>query len=843
MAMDEELENYSIDIETVIPEEFDLIKLREEAIRKVQAYSGAIWTDHNIHDPGITVLEQICFAFADIAFQFQKLKDPDQLEQFLSANSFLSPDKLITHSAFLTFADFTDRLLEHPHIYKVFYIPSLSNPCASGVYDIIVFSDNFTSDLELEQFINELKEGARPICSSIQGIHFPPYREVTINIDVEIKNHDNSQKIAHSYFGQAMDFLRGGQTTADFSNSRIFNVSTFSKKVSFELQSADLVTAVNQNEYTQNIRNISIKDPEFNFVWTLKYQQPFRLILNPKSKINLFIGNNLVESLTFDEVERINIQEKNTVNLKGNNDNQPDIEMVEYSSIQKGLPSFFDQEKELWGEIKEQDASGLQLKGVLTVFDLIISKFISDLEQSFDILNQQTSNLTKLSQRILKEIPGIEYVWADFNDKYDAQIAENKKDSANRFTQWKLYLGDHKNNLHELVSHTYRSERDTFEKRKNTYAFLLHLFGFDFDLIRDFKPELTLEDETRYYESILSFWLKNRNQRIHTVNSTGLCLVRPSNQGFAGLMSTLLNYNFKTVEFVKYLESIFKLIQVENGTSIELKQDFDSFVYWGRSAENYITNSDNVTQIVNEKFSCIGTLNTLIDEEQKKEITSRVKYIHDISEGFLLIEHFELTPHINEPVFGCQIHLNDNIIFSLDSKYLLADIYEILNKLEIALNSESYKFNVLSIGRKQFVNIIEFDFNQLQIQKFYSTRKEAESDQEQLIKLLKPDNFKYQFFDNQYFKFGNVIDPYSFTLSLVFPDWHSSSYKKEDKQRILKLIDDITPPHLIVNPIWLDPFDFQLLLANLKDFYNNKFSSSLENSRTQILEILLKQDD
>ena len=44
-------------------------KLREEALADVQKYSGAEWTDYNLHDPGITILEALCFALTDLSYR------------------------------------------------------------------------------------------------------------------------------------------------------------------------------------------------------------------------------------------------------------------------------------------------------------------------------------------------------------------------------------------------------------------------------------------------------------------------------------------------------------------------------------------------------------------------------------------------------------------------------------------------------------------------------------------------------------------------------------------------------------------------------------------------------
>src|ERR1044072_5045529 len=48
---------------------FDYEELRKEAIAQVQELSGKIWTDYNLHDPGVTILEQLCFAITDLAYR------------------------------------------------------------------------------------------------------------------------------------------------------------------------------------------------------------------------------------------------------------------------------------------------------------------------------------------------------------------------------------------------------------------------------------------------------------------------------------------------------------------------------------------------------------------------------------------------------------------------------------------------------------------------------------------------------------------------------------------------------------------------------------------------------
>ncbi|UTW62258.1 hypothetical protein KFE98_20010 [bacterium SCSIO 12741] len=50
---------------------FDYRKLRQMAISFTQKFSSDIWTDYNEHDPGVTILESLCYAVTDMAYRTQ----------------------------------------------------------------------------------------------------------------------------------------------------------------------------------------------------------------------------------------------------------------------------------------------------------------------------------------------------------------------------------------------------------------------------------------------------------------------------------------------------------------------------------------------------------------------------------------------------------------------------------------------------------------------------------------------------------------------------------------------------------------------------------------------------
>lgn len=51
------------------PEGLDFFSLKKEGIALLQNLCGKAWTDYNLHDPGVTILEQLCYALTDLVYR------------------------------------------------------------------------------------------------------------------------------------------------------------------------------------------------------------------------------------------------------------------------------------------------------------------------------------------------------------------------------------------------------------------------------------------------------------------------------------------------------------------------------------------------------------------------------------------------------------------------------------------------------------------------------------------------------------------------------------------------------------------------------------------------------
>ncbi len=83
--------------DTSFPEHFDFEWLRSRGLEHIGQLSGKIWTDHNTHDPGITMLELLCYALIDLGYR-TKLPIEDLLakKKDEEEDNFFTPAEILT---------------------------------------------------------------------------------------------------------------------------------------------------------------------------------------------------------------------------------------------------------------------------------------------------------------------------------------------------------------------------------------------------------------------------------------------------------------------------------------------------------------------------------------------------------------------------------------------------------------------------------------------------------------------------------------------------------------------------------------------------------------------------
>ena len=86
------------------PIALDFASLRQQAISQLEQMTGGVWTDFNLHDPGITIMEALCYALTDLGYRIS-YSIPDLLAN-AGANPYeslhLAPEILPCHPVTIT---------------------------------------------------------------------------------------------------------------------------------------------------------------------------------------------------------------------------------------------------------------------------------------------------------------------------------------------------------------------------------------------------------------------------------------------------------------------------------------------------------------------------------------------------------------------------------------------------------------------------------------------------------------------------------------------------------------------------------------------------------------------
>ena len=123
--------------------------LRTAGIEQINKLSGNIWTDYNLHDPGITILELLCYALTDLAY-----RTSIPINDLLTQKGNDSPDK---ESSFYTAKEI---LTSHPitindyRKYIIDEVPGVRNiwldVLGDRVYDPVLYLDEKKKQLSLK---------------------------------------------------------------------------------------------------------------------------------------------------------------------------------------------------------------------------------------------------------------------------------------------------------------------------------------------------------------------------------------------------------------------------------------------------------------------------------------------------------------------------------------------------------------------------------------------------------------------------------------------------------------------------------------------------------------------
>lgn len=192
----------------------DFLALRQQGIELIQQLSGNAWTDYNLHDPGITILEQLCYAITDLSyrlsFDIQDLLSygdevPTGAQQFFTARDILStrPVTLLDYRKLLIDIDgvknawletdpvaFANLYYDQQACILAFKPAENRTPMQlSGLYRVIIEQDENVGEADLPNLVQTVKDklhAQRNLSEDFSVIEVLPAEAITLKAEIDI---------------------------------------------------------------------------------------------------------------------------------------------------------------------------------------------------------------------------------------------------------------------------------------------------------------------------------------------------------------------------------------------------------------------------------------------------------------------------------------------------------------------------------------------------------------------------------------------------------------------------------------------------------------------------------
>jgi len=705
-------------------------ELLEEGISLIQKFSGDNWTDYNYHDPGITILEQLCYAITDLGYK-SNFPVEDLLMigvdnyDFEKKNLFIPADKIFSSNP-TTFNDYRRLIIDFVDIVNNvwFEVVKNNNSNIHGLFDVKVQLSDNTDIISANEAIEKIKtkiDENRALCSDLNEIIILKKDTISIRADIEIDSFYVGEEILAKVFTLVEKRLNDKLKfvglehfeNLDVGVEEIFQGVRTSKGIILENNLNDKTNQVYISEIIDIIRNIEGIINLKNFVIFKNGIRIYEDIIsfaensypsfenidiyfseNSESEINFIRNNNsysidkTIFSQIYDSLSVNHLPIVKKYNKKADVNGRFSLDQLsKYYSIINEFPANYGlKEKELPKTAsKLRRAQMKQLKAYLILFDQLMSNYTAQLANIRNIFS-----VDKLEKTFFTQIPSDiesmeEIVSSDKQENYKSKIESISEDNY------------------------------SFVKRRN--AFLDHMlsrFGESFNsellkkIYQNENPKLSEIDCEIYSINCKINYLKNignlGKNRIKAQSFRSNANSYSLNSGLENRLKLLLDiketnietemeFDNKIFEFKEKYKWAKKDLKIKQGPNIRILS-LPDLCYKNNKVNFYLKSysffkdlfanavNESSFKIINneEKFLLIYNSPELMEpikifgsdkksecEDKIKEIISKLKELNKRSEGFLIIENILLRP-INTDKYSLQILNNDDKLMFISFK-------------------------------------------------------------------------------------------------------------------------------------------------------------------------------
>jgi hypothetical protein len=832
-------------------DDLDYSFLRKKGLDYIQQFSSKLWTDYNSHDPGVTILEMLCYAITDLGLRINTpLEDilapennasPDIKNQFFTADQILTSNPVTELDYRKLFIDikgvkncwlksYKKKVSLDPDNDKLTYkdIPNSKEEFfLQGLYSIIVDLDKVDNITEADEYtrikeeITSLFHANRNLCEDLVEISKVETHPISVCASIDVYP-DADEELVHAkvlhtinnYFSPSIKFYSLKQMydknyTSDeifegpmLKNGYIDDKELKAARLKTEIRLSDLIQLIMDIDGVNIIKDISIADCN-NYIdekdiWIINVDEGKKPVLCLDSAYSYYkgvlpvnINSNKVETYLCEfEKEEIKEQERASIGMDIEIPNGTFLNVSQTTTIQNDFPDIYGTSTiGLPSQAgTERKSKAKQLKAYLLFFDQVLATYFAHLGKVKDLLSIDNNLKQTYFTQAVEDIK-------DFKQLVSNYPSGNPEDLTNLLLS---ELDDKIERKNKILDHLMARFAEQFSE----YAFLMK------ELYGDFASNMVLDTKEKFIKNY-AHTSKQRGSAFNYFNQQETDLWNTDN--IAGIQNRIASLcgikNHKRRNLSKSFAEIYDLIDSDNNK-----------VYRWR-----IHNQDN--EIISSATQNYNTTRAAEDEMYLaivKIIETPIKTIEEAFKEYVSDE---------TEIGNFEIQLSPDNKYSFDIINLDADKNSvdriIARQFTYYATQEELKDAILKVI--EFMRGVFTEEGMFLVEHILLLPDFNQPDAE-------PDEFIPVCPDIK--NTCEPIDPYSYRVTVILPGWTYRFSNLDFRNFLEELIRKELPAHILARICWIgyrkdSAPDPENQMLNFEDYYKKFLISKTKLEQTE----------
>ncbi|QDH80414.1 hypothetical protein FKX85_15745 [Echinicola soli] len=817
-------------------DDLDFDFLRQEGIRHIQELGSKLWTDYNVHDPGITMLEVLSYAITDLGNRINLPIEDLMTRKDVGLEGQFYQVAEILPSAPTSASDYRKLMIdiegvknawlkkEEITLYadlkneKLSYVP-IADPnvkthqktsfTLKGLYRFLVETDNADKELPeaLKTQIFKAFHAHRNLCEELIAVEAVETVPISVCANIEVIP-EADEELIHAQITVALEdylapsprfyslkeMIDKGYGTAEIFEGPVLSHGFLdpkeldASKLRREVRLSDIINIIMDIKGVEVVKDITLghcdeNDGKGDTPWVICVPENKKPKLCSKTTLNFFKGilpvN--VNKAQAKEYKQNILKARHDKDLLAGKDKFPEIPKGNYgawgaySSIQHDFPETYGlSDNGLPHQLgMPRRALAKQLKGYLLFFDQILASYFKHLEKVSDLLSMdQSPRMTYFTQAV-NDIKDVKELFKD-----DSIL----EDEARLSKSLMGILDDPITRRNELMDHLMARFAENF----GNYAFLMKLlYGKSTD-------EIVLQNKLEFlkdYEEIS----KNRGDAFNYYDQPASALWDTFNvSGAQKRIARLVgikeykrrNLSDAPVEIYKYTntdgEEVYRWrIRNESG-NILLSSTTDYPSYNKAGQEMY--------------FTILKVIET--DKEKIQHLLDPEHKLYQLFDTSIQVEAFHFHKAESSDKYSFDV-INPAIESESSPDYIIAKQYHYHKDKEAAVKA------VLEL-----IDFLKYKFTEEGIFLVEHILLRPSADDAEHFDQWESDGktfTKGEFlpFCSDDYDSCKLIDPYSFRVSIILPGFTYRFANKDFRNYLENVIREELPAHIVAKICWI----------------------------------------